>query len=170
MHKAAYSLLLSPQAPAPADAGRRWAPLGASSAQPTCARLATALPTTQRISGASMAFPSSYSGMLTRLASACDLAGFWPLGRGSLVHRRSSPGRQRSSSAIDRATTRGRRGRLFSSVACAEQGASDPHPPDRFRQTPKALAPFGIFPNIQGGIIGAWSTRLSASNVLSNAA
>src|SRR5262249_11140457 len=51
---------------------------------------------------------------------------------------------RRSSSAIDRTDTRGRRGRLFWSVIAAERGASDRHLPHRPRSD-ILLASFTIY-------------------------
>src|SRR5262249_39332040 len=96
----------------------RTAPLGASSAHTTWLRLATSIPTTQRTAGSSIAPPPL-------AARARQLCVAWP--GGGLASRVRSPcpwalarpprrrGR-RSRSAIDRARTGGRRGRLLTSV------------------------------------------------------
>src|SRR5262249_26503486 len=84
------------------------------------------MPTTQRLSGPSIASLPSHLAFFGRrriLASRPRFPRPW-----ALV---SLAGQRRSSSAIDRTDTRGRRGRLFWSGVTADKGGADRHLPRR---------------------------------------
>src|SRR5215831_16859015 len=118
--------------------------------------LATSMPTTPRVSPAAISLPPPVC------AERVCVARHWPLDCGPLVHGRSFPARGRawrSSSAIDRTDSRGRRGRLFRSVVSADGGPQDRH-------LPRATSGSTLLPIYKGGLGGLYTPPSPGSTVI----